>query len=169
MGIGEFICKWKSRVVPKKTPIYYKGKYDTIANEINQIGWREMHTGVNEFVGQYNNIYKRMVEEHVPLGSPRDYNEPWMNRSIMKIWKKKNCAWSRLRVRNSRERWRVYRKHRDHLRNIIRKSRRSHEKKIAKNSRNNKRGFFKYVNSRLTVRPEIMAIKTVDNVIVEED
>jgi len=52
-----------------------------------------------------------MVEEHVPLGSPRDYNEPWMNRSIMKIWKKKNCAWSRLRVRNSRERWRVYRKH----------------------------------------------------------
>ena len=167
--IGEFICKWKSRVVPKKTPIYYKGKYDIIANEINQIGWREMHTGINEFVKNYNSIYKLMVEEHIPLGSPKDYNEPWMNRNIMKIWKKKNCAWNRLGVRNSRERWRVYRKHRDHLRSTIRKSRRSHERKIAENSRTNKRGFFKYVNSRLTVRPEIMAMKTVDNIIVEED
>ena len=138
--IGEFICKWRSRVVPKKTPIYYKGKYDIIANEINQIGWREMHTEVNELVEKYNSIYKLMVEENVLKGCPRDYNEPWMNKSILKIWKNKNCAWNRLGVRNSSERCRVYRKYCDHLRSTIRKSRRLYEKKLAENSKTNKRG-----------------------------
>ena len=51
----------------------------------------------------------------------------------------------------------------------MRKARRSYEKKIAVNSRHNKRAFFKYVNSRLTVRPEIMAMKMTENVIVEEE
>ena len=62
-----------------------------------------------------------------------------------------------------------YSHHRDHLRKIIRKSRRLYEKRIAENARKNKRAFFKYVNSRLTVRPEITAMKTVNGEIVEED
>ena len=37
--IGEFVCKWRSRFVPKKTPVYFRGKYDTIANEIRNIKW----------------------------------------------------------------------------------------------------------------------------------
>ena len=51
----------------------------------------------------------------------------------------------------------------------MRKTRRSYKKKIAVNSRHNKRAFFKYVNARLIVRPEIMAMKTAENIIVEED
>ena len=37
------------------------------------------------------------------------------------------------------------------------------------NSRHNMRAFFNYVNSRLTVRPEIMTMKMAENIIVEED
>ena len=40
---------------------------------------------------------------NIPLGSPRDYNEPWMDRNIMKIWKKKNHAWNRLGERNLKD------------------------------------------------------------------
>ena len=71
--------------------------------------------------------------------------------------------------RGSRGRWQEYGHHRDHLRKIIRKSRRLYEKNIAKNARQNKRAFFKYVNSRLTVRPEITAMKKSDGEIAEED
>ena len=42
-------------------------------------------------------------------------------------------------------------------------------KNIAENARQNKRAFFKYVNLRLTVRPEITAMKTVNGEIAEED
>ena len=87
----------------------------------------------------------------------------------MKIWKKKAHAWNRVGERNSESRWKEYSNHRDHLRKAMRKSRRLYEKKIAGNARQNKRSFFRYVNSRLTVRPEILAMKTVNNTIVDED
>ena len=169
--IWEFISKWKSKVVPKRTPVYFRGKYDIIANEIRHTRWGDIYSGrtIEEVILHYNSIYKKWVSENVPLGSPKDYNEPWMNRHIMKIWKRKNNAWIRLGERNSRNRWRVYRKYRDLLRKEMRKARRSYEKNIALNSRHNKRGFFKYVNSRLTVRPEITAMKTTENNIVEDD
>ena len=43
------------------------------------------------------------------------------------------------------------------------------ERKIAKNSGKNRRAFFKYVNSKLTVRPEITAIKGDDGQLKEND
>ena len=169
--IGEFICKWMNRTVPRKTKIYSRGKYDIIAREIARVNWPEIATDltVRELLQSYNGKYTLLANNNIPVGSQRDYNEPWMNRSILKLWKRKNHAWKRLGVRSSRRRWDEYRHHRDRLRKAIRRSRRSHEKKIAGNARHNKRAFFKYVNSRLTVRPEITAMKTIDNGIVEED
>ena len=169
--IGEFICKWKSRSIHRKTPVYVKGKYDVIANDIDGYSWTTEATTLTtrEIVKLYNNRYKTTTSSNIPLSSPRDYNEPWMNRDIMKIWKKKAHAWNRVGERNSMSRWKEYANHRDHLRKAMRKSRRLYEKKIASNARQNKRSFFRYVNSRLTVRPEILAMKTVDNTIVDED
>ena len=169
--MGEFICKWKNRVVPKKSPVYTKGNYSIITEEIEARNWIGMAQDMTarELLREFNCTYKVLATNNIPLGSPRDYNEPWMNRDIMRIWIKKSHAWNRLGVRNSDGRWDEYKSHRDHLRKIIRKSRRLHEKKIAENARQNKRAFFKYVNSRMTVRPEITAMKTVDNEIVEED
>ena len=39
MVIGEFVCKWRCRFVPKKTPVYFRGKYDTISNELRDTKW----------------------------------------------------------------------------------------------------------------------------------
>ena len=113
--------------------------------------------------------YVKLEGEAVPEVMPRDYNEPWMNTRLMKLWKKKNCSWSRLQELNSNNRWKRYRRDRDKLRIHIRKAKRVYEGKIAKNARTNKKAFFRYVNSRLTVRPEITALRTSDNKIVEED
>ena len=123
--IGEFICKWKSRIVPKKIPIYTRGRYDNIANRIKGINWKELATDLSarELLQLYNGKYNVLTAENIPLGSPREYNEPWMNRDIMKVWKKKAHAWNRVGERGSGGRWGEYRHHRDHLRKTIRKSR----------------------------------------------
>ena len=169
--IGELICKWKSKIVPKKTPVYFRGRYDVIADEIRNTNWGGEYSNitVNETLAHYISKYNKMIKDNVPLSSPKDFNEPWMNNRIMKLWKKKKWAWERIVERSSNGRWRVYKKYRDMLRKEIRKSRRLFEKKIASNARHNKRGFFKYVNSRLTVRPEITAMKAGGNKIVEDD
>ena len=97
--IGEFICKWKSRIVPKKTPIYTKGRYDTIANEIEGVDWVQIATDLSarDLLQRYNDKYKVVTAENIPVGGPRDFNEPWMNRDIMKVWKNEVHAWNRVR------------------------------------------------------------------------
>ena len=68
-------------------------------------------------------------------------------------------SWKRFNESNTNQGWSEYKKERDKLRRNIRKAKRLFERNIAKNSGKNKRSFFKYVNSRLTVRPEITTIK----------
>ena len=92
-----------------------------------------------------------------------------MNDKLMKQWKKKYYSWKRFNENNTNQGWSEYKKERDKLRRNIRKARRLFEKNIAKNSGKNKRSFFKYVNSRLTVRPEITTIKNENGQQLEND
>ena len=158
---AEFICEWKSRCEPKMRRAYYKGDYSSINNKINEINWTErfLEKSTQECWDIFKATYKQMINEHVPMISPKEYNEPWMNSKIMRLWKKKHHAWKRFMEGNTNQGWNEYKKERNKLRKNIRKSRRLFERKIAKNAGKNKRSFFKYVNSRLTVRPEITAIK----------
>ena len=69
------------------------------------------------------------------------------------MWKK------RFSESNSHQAWNEYKKESNKLRKSIKKARRLFERKIVKSAGKNKQAFFKYVNSRLTVRPEITAMK----------
>ena len=44
-----------------------------------------------------------------------------------------------------------------------------YEKKIAKEARGNKRQFFKYVNSKLTVRPEVSSMQNEHGELIDND
>ena len=81
----------------------------------------------------------------------------------------KNHAWRRFSESKTHQAWIDYKKESSKLRKNIRKSRRLYERKIAKNAGKNKRAFFKYVNSRLTVRPEITAMKGENGQQMEDD
>ena len=50
-----------------------------------------------------------------------------------------------------------------------RKAKREYEKKLAKEVRQNKRAFFRYVNSKLTVRPEISEMQNELGELVDND
>ena len=52
---------------------------------------------------------------------------------------------------------------------IERDERRRYEKKLVKEIGKNRRGFFKYVNSRLTVRPELSALFNENGDLVHEE
>ena len=43
--IWEFICKWNSKVVTKRSPVYFKGKYDIIAEDIRNTRWEQVYSG----------------------------------------------------------------------------------------------------------------------------
>ncbi len=64
---------------------------------------------------------------------------------------------SQFKSKNS-HRWNEYVTERNKASRIERDERRAYEKRLAKEVGLNRKGFFKYVNSKLTVRPEISAL-----------
>ena len=169
--VGNFICEWRNKVKPRSNKMYYKGQYEIINLKIEEIDWDEKfsHKTVQECWDIFKKTIHELMDQYIPMSTPKDYNEPWMNRKLLKLWKKKHHAWNRYSTVKSQRKWRQYRTEANKLKNNTRKARRKYEKKIAADSKTNKRAFYRYVNTKLTVRPEITAMKNKQGVLVEED
>ena len=168
---ADFVSEWKSRVVPKPRRMYHKGNYNKIIEELELIDWDEKFEGksTQECWDIFKAILLKLVEMHVPMSSSRDYNEPWMNKSLLKQWKKKYHAWKRYTDGKCYRKYEEYKREANVLKRKIRQAKREYEKKLARGVRNNKRGFFKYVNSRLTVRPEITEMQNENGILMDAD
>ena len=44
------------------------------------------------------------------MSLPKGYNETWMNRKLLKLWKKKHHTWNIYSTENSQQKWKLYRK-----------------------------------------------------------
>ena len=170
--IANFICQWRSKVVHKARRLYHKGNYKLIIEELNSISWEDKFS--NKSVQECWDIFKEiagdLVNRHIPMSEPKDYNEPWMNGILMRKWKKKYFAWKRFTESRSHFNYMIYKRETNLLKKTIRKAKRKYEKKLAKQVRHNKRAFYRYVNSKLTVRPEITEIQNdMGNLVDKED
>ena len=92
-----------------------------------------------------------------------------MNKKLLKQWKKKYHAWKRYTGGKSYRRYEEYKKEANILKKKVRQAKRAYEKKLAKGIIHNKRGFFKYVRSKLTVRPEITQMQNENGGLVDKD
>ena len=169
--VGDFVCEWKSRFVHKPRRLYHKGNYERIIGGLEQVNWELEFDGktVQECWDIFKQKLESLVDENIPMSIPKDYNEPWMNWKLMRLWKKKYFAWKRFTESKSYLRYREYKKETDMLKKESRKAKRAHEKKLAKDIRHNKRAFFRYVNSKLTVRPEIVEMQNEIGELVDND
>ena len=92
------------------------------------------------------------------MSNPKDYNEPWMNNKLLRLWKKKYFAWKRYTERKGYQRYREYKQETEKLKRQSRKAKRAYERKIAKGARHNKRAFFRRKDLKLKYfEPKIQA------------
>ena len=166
---GDLVTEWKSGVVQKPRKMYHKGNFNMISQELDLVNWEMAFE--SKSVQECWNIFKSklevLVEKYIPMSTPKDYNEPWMNRSLMKTWKKKYHAWKRYSESKSYHRHQVYKRKADLFKKKARQAKRLYEKRLAKGVRQNKKAFFRYVNSKLTVRPEITEIQNENGTLVD--
>ena len=169
--MADYVSEWKSKVVHRPRRMYQKGDYKKINEELDQINWDENFE--NKSVQECWNIFKgiqiSLVEKYIPMSNPKDFNEPWMNNSLLKQWKKKYHAWKRYTAGKSYRKYEEYKRETNVLKKKIRQAKRLYEKKLAKGIRHDKKSFFRYVNSKLTVRPEIHEMKNENGVLVDTD
>ena len=109
---GDFVTEWKSKAAQKPRKMYHKGNYNKIMEKPNLVNWDMVFE--NKTVQECWDIFKleliRLVKEYVPESTPKDYNEPWMNKGLMKIWKKKYHLWKRYTESKSYYRHQMYKK-----------------------------------------------------------
>ena len=169
--IANFVSQWRSRVVQKKRRLYHKGNYGLIIEGLNRVNWGAEfeNKSVQECWDIFKNKLEELVEKHVPMCEPKDYNEPWMNSGLMRLWKKKYFAWKRFTETRSHANYLAYKNETKKLKKDVRKAKRKYERKLAKQVRHNRRAFYRYVNSKLTVRPELTEIQNENGQLVDKE
>ena len=147
--ICDYVCEWETRdqVRPKRQ--YHKGDYVKMTELLNEVNWEHEFEGKS--VLQKWELFKEKLEDIsclcIPTSEPKRYQAPWMNRKVVRIFKRKYFAWQRYLEHDNSTRWREYVKERNKAVRIERDERRRYEKKLVKEIGKNRRGFFKYVNS----------------------
>ncbi len=88
--VGNFICEWRNKTMPKSSRMYNKGQYYTINMKIEEINWNEKfrNKSIQEFWEIFKDIIHELIDKFIPMSTPKDYNDPWMNRKLLKLWKK---------------------------------------------------------------------------------
>ena len=169
--IADFVCEWVSKIEQKPRRLYHKGNYEKILEGLNENNWEAEFRDktVQECWNLFKGKLETLVNEHIPMSVPKDYNEPWMNGKLMKLWRNKYFAWKRYTETKSYRSYMDYKKETNILKKQSRMAKRVYEKKLAKEVRQNKRQFFRYVNSKLTVRPEISEIKNERGELVDNN
>ena len=167
----EFVSEWKQKIIRRKRRMYHKGNYEKINEELLNLNWADLfqEKNVHECWEIFKGELDKLIDIYVPLAIPKDYNEPWMNGSLLRLWKKKRGSWERYTNRKGHYRYQEYKNDTKKFKKELRKAKRIYEKKLAKEARYNRRAFFKYVNSRLTVRPEITEMQNEDGTLVDND
>ena len=169
--VCDFICKWKANTVFRPRRLYHKGDYEKMNELISEVNWEIEFEG--KCIHRRWEYFKCKLEEIenlcIPMTTPRRYLDPWINRKVIVMYKKKYFAWKRHIESDRSARRKQYAKERNKAKRIERDEKREYEKRLAKEVGTNRRGFFKYVNSKLTVRPEISALINENGVLIHDE
>ena len=92
--IADFVCEWKSKVEKKPRRMYHKGQYNHIIEGLNQVNWDTEfgEKSVQECCEIFKAKLQALIETYVPMSTPRDYNEPWMNKKTHEILEKETLC-----------------------------------------------------------------------------
>ena len=169
--ICDLICEWKANAIFVPKRMYHKANYEIINGLINEVNWEAEFEGKN--IHQrwicFKNKLEEILSQHVPMSEPKKYQAPWMNRRVRKAYRNKLKAWQRYLEHKRSTRWREYVQERNLASKIEGDEKRAFEQKLAKEIGLNRKGFFKYVNSKLTVRPEISALINENGELVHDE
>ena len=159
--IFDFICKWRTNTDFRPQRLYFKGNYEELNDFIGNTNWENEFESknINEKWIHFKSKLDEFINRCIPMSKPKKHKVPWMNNKVARAHKKKYFSWQRYMENKSSIRWRNYVKERNNYSKIERDEKRLYERKLSKEIGKNKRAFFKYVNSKLTVKQEIVALK----------
>ena len=102
--IADFVCEWKSRVERKLQRMYQKGNYVKIKEELELVDWEIEFAdkSVQECWEIFKAKLEALIDKYIPMSKPNDYDKPWMNKALMRLWRKKTLCMEKIHRKEKR-------------------------------------------------------------------
>ena len=151
---------------------YWKGDYQTMNEELNGIDWenRLAEMGVEEAWTDFRREMECLIAKCVPMkGKRKRKKNEWISKETKKKISKRDKAWKSFRSFGSSERHREYRRLRNAVTQLIRRDKKSHQRRLITTFKDNPRKFYGYVNGLRTVKIGVGRVKKGDGTLTEDD
>ena len=151
---------------------FFKGNYQDMREDFRNIEWdKELkNSNTQQAWDIIHNKLTGLIERHVPKKKfTHSKKPPWYGRQIGTLSNKKRKAWHKYHKNPSSENWQNYTCHRNKLTYTIEKLKIDYENKIAAESKQNPKVFWKYINRKSKHKSKIAVLNDDNNVDAIED
>ena len=150
MVLAELIVPTCKNGTIELIPDYSKADFNEIRNKLANTDWTQELANKNA-VDSWNVFKEKLVnivEESIPKRIRRSSNRPlWMQQSIMRIIRKKKRLWTWYCTTQDYEDKKAYDKVNAEVNKIVKKAKRTMERKLAKDAKKNQKQFYRYMSS----------------------
>ena len=155
-------CSSMQRDKLQKRKKYFKGNYPEINKYLTTVDWTSVLSGgsVDDTWNSLADKIQIAVRENIPESKPstRKFNTPWMDKETLDKVKKKRKLWKKYKYCRSPENKAKYDEAKETASNSVKAAKRSYEKQIALNMKNDSKIFWKFVQSKTKVKEDIQCI-----------
>ena len=140
---------------------FFNGNYSSMREDFNNIDWQyELENKDTQQTWDIiHNKLTGLIERHVPMKKyTHSKNPPWYGRDVGTLSNKKRKYWHKYRKNPSPNTWQDYTKARNELSHKIERLKEDYENKIAIESKQNPKKFWKYVNSKTKSKGKISVL-----------
>ena len=151
---------------------FFNGNYQSMREDFNNIEWdKELeNSNTQQAWDTIHNKLTGLIERHVPKKKfTHSKKPPWYGREVGNLSNKKRKSWHNYKKNPCPESWQKYTRDRNNLTHTIERLKIEYENKIAAESKQNPKTFWKYVNRKSKSKGKIAVLKDPNNVEVSED
>ena len=150
---STFKCTEEEQTEFVPTPNFFKGNYNKMRTEFEQIDWDERFLpckDVNEMVKKFETIINEKVEQCIPMKkkNPGSKQAPWITHKLLRTIKRKYHAWKRFQETKGHEGYMQYVKERRKAAKKVKSAKKAFEEKLAKLCKINPKAFYSYANTK---------------------
>lgn len=171
----EYICKvQKTESITKKFK-YDKGDYDGMREYLGNQEWNEGFDDLSEQESwnKFSNILEEAMKEFIPIhtskGNRKRKHQLYMDREGFSLLKRKDRSWEKYLESKDISDYKAYCDTRNVLRSHTRKLRHDFEESISTEIKTNPKAFWKYTQSKTTVRSGVSDLRDSDGNLCNED
>jgi len=173
----DFMCYSEQPTKEMPRFQYHKGHYEEMRKEAQSLTWNgngeNRETTLEEKWHYFMNNMNHLMDKYIPKSRPRVQNGTrrpiYMTACARDKVRTKNKAFSTWRQTRSGHDYISYTKARNQAKWECRKAQRDFEMKLAKESKQNPKAFYKYAKSKLKTRPGISQLSRDDGSLTKTD